>query len=98
MNLSICIKIPNYSTNEKNNKAGENKLLETMLCYPVMLEDGITAVTEKAEMMATTFVKGHTSNNLSVEGKRGKDISKAEYRGANWGGWGGECPFEDGLR
>lgn len=46
-----------------------------------MVEDGVTAMTdkEKAELIADSFVKVHSSNNLSEEGK-GTDIIKAGYR------------------
>lgn len=45
------------------------------------VEGDVTAETgrEKAELMANTFVKVHRSNNLSEEGKRGRDTAKAEY-------------------
>lgn len=51
--------------------------------HPVLVEDGVTTVmdSEKAEMMANTFIRVHSSNNLSEEGKTGRDVTKAEYRG-----------------
>lgn len=51
---------------------------------------------EKAEIMANTFVKVH-SLTLSEEGKRGGDITKAEYREVLIGEGGDEnAPFTIG--
>lgn len=46
------------------------------------MEGGVTAVTnkEKAELMAITFVKVHSSDNLSEKGKRARCITKVEKR------------------
>lgn len=48
--------------------------------YPVLSSGNEIAVTnkEKAEMLANTFVNVHSSNNLSEEGKRGREKTKSE--------------------
>lgn len=50
--------------------------------YPVLSEGEVTAVKEeeKADMMAKTFVKIHSSSNISEEGQRGSEITLAENR------------------
>ncbi len=70
--------------------------------YPVMIEGNETAVTniEKVEMLAKAFVKINSSNNLSEEGKRGRERTKEENRGVvgrkNNGDGGQEAPFNMG--
>ncbi len=48
-----------------------------------MIKGNETAVTniEKVEMLAKAFVKINSSNNLSEEGKRGRERTKEENRG-----------------
>ena len=50
--------------------------------YPVLTDRSITAVTnkEKAEVILNTFDKVHSYNNLSGEGKRGRERTKSENR------------------
>lgn len=48
--------------------------------YPVLVGNGSTAVSDevKADMLAHTFVKVHSSNNISEEGKRGREVTITE--------------------
>lgn len=48
--------------------------------YPVLVDNGNTAVSDeaKADMLANTFVKVHSSNNISEEGKRGREATITE--------------------
>lgn len=52
--------------------------------YPILRDGDIIAVTdggEKANVLAKTFVKVHSSGNVSEEGRRGRDLTVAENRG-----------------
>ena len=51
--------------------------------YPVLKMGVETAVSdeEKAEMLAKAFTKIHSSDTLSEEGKRGREITRSAYPG-----------------
>ena len=51
--------------------------------YPVIISEEETAVSnrEKAEIMAKAFVKVHSSDNLSEEGKQRREITMTRYPG-----------------
>uniref|UniRef100_A0A8C2HUK7 Uncharacterized protein n=1 Tax=Cyprinus carpio TaxID=7962 RepID=A0A8C2HUK7_CYPCA len=50
--------------------------------YPILREGETTAIRdeEKAEMLVKNFVKIHNSNNISEEGKRGRESTLEEYK------------------
>ncbi|CAJ1057143.1 RNA-directed DNA polymerase from mobile element jockey [Xyrichtys novacula] len=52
--------------------------------YPVITEEGETAVNdkEKAEMIARAFAKVHSVDNLTMEGKRRREMTQSRYPGA----------------
>lgn len=50
--------------------------------YPTLTINGNTAITEKekAEMIVETFVKIHSSDNISEEGRRRREETLFKYR------------------
>ncbi len=50
--------------------------------YPILVDNGTTAITGKGktEMLAQTFVRVHGSNNLSEEGRKGREPTLEENR------------------
>ncbi len=50
--------------------------------YPILRDGDTTAVKdeEKAEMLAKSFVKIHKSDNISEEGKRGRERALEQYK------------------
>lgn len=51
--------------------------------YPVMKvgEKAATSDEEKAEMIVKALIEIHSSNNLTEEGKRGRELTKSVYSG-----------------
>ncbi|KAJ8007976.1 hypothetical protein DPEC_G00099930 [Dallia pectoralis] len=49
--------------------------------YPVLVSGEVQAVTdgEKAEMLAQAFVRVHSSENLSMEGRRGRQETTEQF-------------------
>ena len=52
--------------------------------YPVITAEGETAANDKdkAEMIARAFARVHSADNLTMEGKRRRDMTQSRYPGA----------------